>query len=114
MTEGERFVGSLPCKADFHDRNKRRSYERTQQIAARLIDDPRLVAKGRAHLERFVRPDPSQARDYALWADLLNRDIRQIVTQLLEDSPRGDLLRDTQPVFVVVSPQERTGICGWK
>ncbi|KAB7783402.1 hypothetical protein [Methylorubrum populi] len=107
MTEGERFVGSVPRKADFHDRNKRRSYELTRQVAARLIDDPGLVANGRSYLERLVRPDPAQAHAYTLWADLLNQDVGQIVRQMLEDSPKGDLLRDTQPVFTVVSPGER-------
>ncbi len=107
MTEGERFVGSVPRKADFHDRNKHRSYELTRQVAARLIDDPGLVANGRSYLERLVRPDPAQAHAYTLWADLLNQDVGQIVRQMLEDSPKGDLLRDTQPVFTVVSPEER-------
>ncbi|CAO4152812.1 hypothetical protein PKCBPO_03785 [Methylorubrum thiocyanatum] len=109
MTEGERFVGSVPRKADFHDRNKHRSYELTRQVAARLIDDPGLVANGRSYLERLVRPDPAQAHAYTLWADLLNQDVGQIVRQMLEDSPKGDLLRDTQPVFAVISPQERRG-----
>ncbi|MCP1558011.1 UNVERIFIED_ORG: hypothetical protein M2438_002094 [Methylobacterium sp. SuP10 SLI 274] len=107
MTEGERFVGSLPRKADFHDRNKRRSYELTRRIAARLIDDPGLVANGRSYLERLVRPDPAQAHAYTLWTAILDQDIRQIVSQMLEDSPRGDLLRDTQPVFTVIAPQDR-------
>lgn len=107
MTEGERFVGSVPRKANFHDRNKRRSYELTRQVAARLIDDPGLIANARSYLERLVRPDPAQAHAYTLWADLLNQDVGQIVRQMLEDSPKGDLLRDTQPVFTVLSPEER-------
>ena len=105
MTEGERFVGSLPRKADFHDGNKRRSYELTRRIAARLIDDPELVASGRSYLDRFVRPDPAQAHAYSLWNALLDQDISQIVRQMLEDSPKGELLRDTQPFFTVISSQ---------
>lgn len=112
MTEGERFVSAFARKTTFHDPNKRRSYALTRRVAARLIDDPSLVANGRAYLERLIRPDPGQARYYALWADLLDRDIRQMVSQMLEDSPRGDLLRETQPVFVVVAPHERMGMDG--
>ena len=108
MTEGERFVGSLPVKTDFHDRSKRRSYDLTRRIAVHLVDDPGLLANGRAYLERCVRPDSAQARYYALWADLLGQNVRLIVRQLLEDSPRGELLRDTQPVFVVLPSRERT------
>lgn len=55
MTEGERFVGLFPRKTDFHDRNKRRSYELTRRVAARLIDDPRLVANGRDRTRWFPR-----------------------------------------------------------
>ncbi|MCJ2054641.1 hypothetical protein [Methylobacterium sp. J-070] len=108
MTEGERFVGDLPVKLDFHDRSKRRSYDVARRVAIRLEDDPGLVNNGRAYLERCVRPDPAQARYYALWMDLLRQDVRQIVRQMLADTPQGDLLRDTQPVFVVVPPEERT------
>lgn len=110
MTEGERFVSAFARKSTFHDPNKRRSYELTRRVAARLIDDPSLVANGRAYLERLIRADPGQARDYALRVDLLGRDIRQMVSQMPEDSPRGDLLRERQPVFVVVAPHERMGM----
>jgi hypothetical protein len=40
VTPGEQFVGSLPRKTRFYDRNERRSYELTRATAARLIDDP--------------------------------------------------------------------------
>lgn len=107
MTEGERFVGDLPVKMDFHDRSRRRSYDVTRRVAIRLVDDPALVKNGRTYLERCVRPDPAQARYYAMWSDLLRHDVRQIVRRMLADTPEGDLLRDTQPVFVVIPPEER-------
>lgn len=107
MTEGERFVSSLPVKRGFHDLSKRRSYDVTRRVAAHLIDDPALVENGRAYLERHVRPDPAQARYYELWMDLLCQDVRQIARQMLADTSQGDLLRDTQPVFLVIPPEER-------
>ncbi|AMB47518.1 hypothetical protein Y590_21435 [Methylobacterium sp. AMS5] len=54
-----------------------------------------------------VGSDPAQARAYTLWAAVLDQDITQIVSQMLEDSPSGDLLRDMQPVFAVIAPQDR-------
>lgn len=108
MTEGERFVSTLPAKMNFHDRSKRRSYDVTRRVAAHLVDDPGLVDNGRAFLERHVRPDPAQAQYYELWMNLLRQDVRQIVRQMLADTSQGDLLRDTQPVFVVIPPEERS------
>ncbi|SFU71354.1 hypothetical protein SAMN02799631_01914 [Methylobacterium sp. 174MFSha1.1] len=109
MTEGERYVGSLPAKTDFHDRSKRRSYVFTRAVATRLVDNPTLIRNGQAYLERHMRGDPRQSRYYAMWTDLLRQDVTVIARRLLEDSPDGDLLRDTQPVFVVLSPSERAG-----
>jgi hypothetical protein len=111
MTDGERFVGALPRKVDFHDPSKRRSYERTRRVAVRLVDEPGLLAEARDYLERHVRTDPRQSRYYALWTDLLRQDVRQVVQHLLEDSAEGDLLRDTQPVFVVL-PSEASRTLG--
>ncbi|MCJ2058486.1 hypothetical protein MKL09_18265 [Methylobacterium sp. J-048] len=106
MTDGERFVGALPMKVDFHDLSKRRSYERTRRVAVRLVDEPGLLANARDYLERHVRTDLRQSRYYVLWTDLLHQDVRQIVRCMLEDTAQGDLLRDTQPVFVVLPPEE--------
>jgi hypothetical protein len=110
MTEGERFVGSLPTKTNFHDRSKRRSYELTRTVAKHIIDDPTLIRNGQSYLERLMRGDPRQSRYYSLWNDLLRKDVRLVVRRMLEDTPEGDLLRDTQPVFVVLSPDERIGM----
>ena len=112
MTEGERFVSGLPTKIDFHDRSKKRSYDLSRRVAVRLVDEPGLVENGRAFLERLVRGDPHQSRYYMLWTDLLRQDVRQIVRQLLADTAQGDLLRDTQPVFVVMSDGRRAGRMG--
>jgi hypothetical protein len=110
MTDGERFVDQLPRKRRFYDRNERRSYEMTRAVAARLIDVPDLVRNGLSYMERHMRDDPTQSRPYAIWRDLLRRDVVQIVRRLLEDSPDGAFLRDTQPVFYVFAPKEREGI----
>ncbi|MGL4286247.1 MAG: hypothetical protein ACRCVA_07885 [Phreatobacter sp.] len=110
MTRGERFVAQLPGKARFHDRNERRSYAVARLVAAHLIDRPELVQHGRAYMERHMRADPSQHAYYRLWQDLLRHDIDQVVCRLLEDSDKGALLRDTQPVFYVPSIEERREI----
>jgi hypothetical protein len=110
LTRGEQFVAALPPKTQFYDRNERRSYELTRVVAARLIDDPSLVSNGLAHARRHMSADAAQARYFKMWDELLRGDVADIVRQLLEDTPRGALLRDTQPVFCVLPPEVRQEI----
>src|ERR1700730_17943715 len=108
MCESEAFIRSLPLKRRFHDGNARRRYEIARVIAAKLIDDPTTTLKnGLAYLERHMRPDPTQARYVALWMEMISRDPKEIVRELLADTDRGALLRETKPVFYVLEGHER-------
>jgi hypothetical protein len=110
MTDGERFVDRLPRKKRFYDRHEHRTYEMTRAVAARLIDAPDLVHNARSYMERHMKDDPSQSRQYAVWQNLLRRDVQEIVRLLLEDSSNGAFLRDTQPVFFVFPLNDRKRI----
>jgi hypothetical protein len=83
----------------FHDRHARLAWLKTQEVARRLRADPTIVEAGRAHLERFAAPDPHQAQAVATWRSILALPAAEIADLLEEDSPRGDYLRDTRPVF---------------
>ncbi len=107
MTEGERFVEEIPRKTRFYDRNERRTYELTRAVAARLVDDPSLLQRGLSYMDRHMKDDPSQASFYATWLALLRRDAKVVARLLLEDTPNGALLRDTQPVFCVLPTEDR-------
>lgn len=110
MTEGEQFIGRLPGKTRFYDRHERRTYEMTRAVAVRLIDAPDLVRNAVSYIERHMKDDPSQSRQYAVWRNLLRRDVEEIVRLLLEDSSNGAFLRDTQPVFCVFPLDDRKRI----
>jgi hypothetical protein len=110
LTRGEQFVQSLPRKTRFYDRNERRSYALTCAVAARLIDDPALVRNGLVHAQRHMAADRRQTDYFAMWQRLLQRDVQEIVRSLLEDTSHGALLRDSQPVFVVLPDDVRTQI----
>jgi hypothetical protein len=58
-------------------------------------------------MERHMRHDPGQARSYAVWKSLLKLEPQEIAQRLLADTPEGAFLRETRPVFVVLSPSER-------
>jgi hypothetical protein len=107
LTRGEQFVETLPKKTRFYDRSERRHYEITRAVAARLVDDPALVENGRAFARRHMSGDAAQSQYFHMWEKLLRAEVGDIVQSLLEDSPRGALLRDTQPVFFVLPPEIR-------
>ena len=108
MTRGQRLVASLPLKRSFYDAHERRAYLRMVEVARRIVDDESLVQRGRAHLERFARNDARQAHAYRAWSSLLLRPPEDIARALLADDDRGATLRDTAPVFVVISaPQAK-------
>jgi hypothetical protein len=107
MTRGQRLVESLPLKARFYDAHERRSYLRMVAIASRIVDEPQLIEAGRAYLDRFARNDPHQTSAYETWIRVLDGfPPEQIAARLLEDTDAGALLRDTAPVFVVITPEE--------
>ena len=95
MTRGERLVRGLHLKQQFYDAHERRAYVRSVEVATRIVNDPSLIARGREFLDRFVRPDRRQARNYLVWDALLNRPPEEIARKLLEDSESGASLRDS-------------------
>ncbi|MBX9698907.1 MAG: hypothetical protein K2X74_05695 [Acetobacteraceae bacterium] len=86
----------------FHDRHARLAWLKAREVARRLRADPALVAAGRAHLERFMAPDPHQAKAVAAWRALLDLPAAAIADLLEEEGPRADWLRETKPVFVAL------------
>jgi hypothetical protein len=99
-------LAPFQLKNDFRDRYELRSYVRAMLVAKRLLENPRLIDRGRTYLDRFVRDDPRQARIYLLWTDALRLPMDQLLSDLLADDARGALLRETAPVFAVISADE--------
>lgn len=97
---------AAPLKERFRDSHERRSYFRSVLVAERLLDNPELVARAQAYLDRFVRNDSRQAKTYALWKNALRQPVEEIARQLVADTPEGAALRDSAPVFTVISPTE--------
>jgi hypothetical protein len=107
MRESEAFIRSLPLKRRFHDRNERRRDEIALVTAAKLIDDPDTLKNGLEYMKRHMSGDAAQADYYALWLELISHDPKEIARELLADTDRGALLRETRPVFYVVAAAER-------
>lgn len=86
-------------KTGFRDRHDRLKYLKAMETARRLSLDPSLVESARRFVEEAMASDPHQAAYAATWRAMLERPANEIAAALIEDSARGDLLRDTCPVF---------------
>jgi hypothetical protein len=76
-----------------------------REVCERLRRDPALVANGRRYIERFMAPDPRMAEYYALWREVIELPVDTICDRLRAETPEGEALRDSCPVFTVL-PQE--------
>jgi hypothetical protein len=83
----------------FHDRSKKLTFLKLQAAMARASNDKSLIEEARAYVRTFMLTDPHQRVYAELWLNLLDRPIAEIAARLLADSPEGELLRDTAPVF---------------
>lgn len=106
LCEAAGLEGFTGLKQDFRDRYELRAYLRSILLAKRLIDSPGLVKRGREFLEKFVRDDPRQRAVFDLWVGMLALPVPILVANLLADDERGALLRETAPVFAVISREE--------
>jgi len=73
------------------------------EVASRIVDDASLIERGRKFLNRFSREDVRQRHAYTIWIELLDRSPKYIARELLADTMRGAMLRDTAPVFAVIA-----------
>jgi hypothetical protein len=86
-------------KTSFRDRHERLKYLKACETARRIVGDPSLTEQARRFVEAAMAPDPHQRAYTLIWRELPGLPADAIAAALLEDSDRGQLLRDTSPVF---------------
>lgn len=81
---------------DFRTRHDRTVYLKACETARRIIADHSLIDDAM----QYLASDDNMPLVYReMWADVLRGSAEDIADALLADSPRGQLLRETQPVF---------------
>jgi len=88
---------------DRHRLAEARSLALHRAIAARVREDPSLVARARLRLERSA----THPEYRAAWLELLARPLDQVLEALVADDERMRALRQTTPFTFVISPRER-------
>jgi hypothetical protein len=86
-------------KTRFHDRHDRIDYLKVCEIARRIVREPLLIAAARDFVEAAMVADPHQGVYAGMWRDVLKLPPSEIAAALVADTARGQLLRETRPVF---------------
>jgi len=93
-----------------HREIEERSLALARAIVAKIDDDPqrRALQHARAVCARWQAAAPAAA--VAEWLGILQQDWRPIRAALLDESERGQRLRQSNPFCGVLTPQERWAI----
>lgn len=94
----------------FYDRNQKLKYLYACETARRLVEKPSLIEGGKRYLQSKIAPNPRMKRYYLLWNQLLERPPDEIARRLLADTPEGEQLRDSMPVFEPIEGEIRARI----
>lgn len=86
-------------KHSFRDRHDRIDYLKVCEIAHRITTDPALIEDARPWVEDVMAADPHQQRYVVMWRESLTISAAEIAQALIEHSERGQLLRETRPIF---------------
>ena len=80
-------------------------------IAARLADDPSLLARARANVARWMQTaSPGVKPDLAAWSAALEGPLDGVIQLLTGNDERAARLRQSNPFAGVLSQQERLAI----
>ncbi len=90
-----------------HGKVERRSVRYHEAIGRRMLDDPSVVQRAKARVERWLQ-DGTVAPFYARgWQQLLDLPTDELCTFLIERSERATAFRQVSPFAGVLTPQER-------
>ncbi len=90
-----------------HQQIDQRSLAMAKAIVARIDNDPARagLARAKATCQRWFRQRPMPA--IREWLEILERPWEEIRALLLDESERGQRLRQSDPFCGILSPQER-------
>jgi hypothetical protein len=86
-------------KTSFHDRHDRVDYLKACEVARQIVDEPLQIVAALDFVETVMLADPHQRVHAEMWRAMLRLPPAEIASALVADTPRGQLLRETRPVF---------------
>ena len=97
-----------PAPAD-HMQRDQRMLELSRSLAAAIENDTSLVRRAKEHVQRLLKKDHGLATgDIEEWRDILESySIRRLARFLTATSERANRLRQSNPIFAILSADER-------
>jgi predicted transcriptional regulator len=92
-----------------HDERDQRMLELSRKLAEAIENDTSLVRRAKEHVHRMLKKDQGSAtRDITEWRDILESySIRRLSRFLTSTSERAKRLRQSNPIFAILSSDER-------
>jgi hypothetical protein len=92
-----------------HEERDRRMLEISRKLAEAIEHDASLLRRAKEHVQRMLRKDHGSAtKDIEEWHDILESySIRRLARFLTSSSERASRLRQSNPLFAILSSDER-------
>ena len=90
-----------------HDRLENRSLALHRAIAAKLREHPELLRIADENLERWQKMGSRSQPYWDIWRSILALPLEEMLTVIVQDSPRMAELRQSSPFAGVLEPKER-------
>ena len=92
-----------------HEKKDQQMLELSRKLAGAIELDTSLVRRAKEHVQRILESDHGSAtKDIVEWRDILESySIRRLAQLLNSTSQRANRLRQSNPLFAILNPEER-------
>ncbi len=105
----DKYSRELHTKPSTHQEKDRQMLALSHQLAEAIENDPSLVRRAKEHVLRMLKNDHGSAtQDIEEWRNILESySIRRLSRFLTSTSERANRLRQSNPLFAILSTEER-------
>jgi len=105
----DKYIREMHTKPSTHKEKDQHMLQLSHELAEAIEHDTSLVRRAKEHVHRMLKKDHGSAtKDIEEWRDILESySIRRLSRFLTSTSERANRLRQSNPLFAVLSPDER-------
>ncbi|MHC4457624.1 MAG: DUF7342 family protein [Planctomycetota bacterium] len=105
----DKYIREMHTKPSTHKEKDKHMLELSRKLAEAIEHDASLVRRAKEKVQRMLKKDHGSAtKDIEEWRDILESySIRRLSRFLTSTSERANRLRQSNPLFAILSPNER-------
>jgi predicted transcriptional regulator len=106
----DKYSREMHAKPSTHKEKDQHMLELSRKLAEAIEHDTSLVRRAKEHVQRMLKKDHGSAtKDIEEWRDILESySVRRLSQFLISRSERASRLRQSNPLFAVLKPDERS------